>query len=332
MDVDDLPPADRLWWPFAVLVALATVRGDDGWSFDARHQQLTRNVPDGGWLRMQRLYGGRAVLWASSSGPGTETGPSPRSSWTGIPGWATSDAVHDWLHYHGATFVAWHSRHGWDTATPSVSPDAALAPLLDADLPEALIDAAAAGTVDATMLAQLVDGDPTDALDLLRSARHEAAPVQGAVRTFLANEIRAQMLHTRDRDRLLHQRPAQLVRWARIANVPAGFHHAVHQQGNGLDAAPGNTPLAAQFLLTLTNVLESLHREEATDQGGAWLFARVGYDGLNLGFDRRFDGRPYWYVGAGPTLDTLADEMARRHPAWRPAWAALLPQPGPGAG
>ena len=47
--------------------------------------------------------------------------------------------------------------------------------------------------------------------------------------------------------------------------------------------------------------------------------------------DRAFDSWPAWYAvqhaALGPTLEDLAWEMDQRAPAWRPAWASLLPLP-----
>ena len=76
-------------------------------------------------------------------------------------------------------------------------------------------------------------------------------------------------------------------------------------------------------------MLRSLHGEEAGDDSGAWLFARVTSDGVVVTFDRAFDSWPEWYRtthgSQGPTLEDLAWEMEQRKPHWRPAWASLLP-------
>jgi hypothetical protein len=171
----------------------------------------------------------------------------------------------------------------------------------------------------------LVD-DASPALAVLRGAAGEAPPVQGTVRSLLAGEIRAQMRLTPERRRVLPQRPVQLVRWARIANPPRGFVHAVHLHAPGdLEPAIGNTALAPQFRTTLDTLLSTLHVEEADEASGGWLFARITHDGLTVHLDRAFDGRPAWYEDDGPTLDALAHEMTRRAPAWRPAWSRLLP-------
>lgn len=318
--MDALPPADVLWWSFAVRTALAVARHDETWTFDPIHQ-LLRHDGDDSQLRMQRLYGGRAVLWGSTP----EADADPRRSWTGIPGWATSDAVRDWLVGSGTTFVAWHSRDGWDTATPGSDLAPAVAALVDEPVPDDLVEAARRGRVDRRLLEGLVD-DTATALHLLHAAGGEAPPVQGMVRSLLAAEIRAQMRLTPERDRMLPQRPVLLVRWSRVANPPRGFTHVVHQYGPGrLAPALGNSALAAQFRLTLDNVLARLHVEEADEASGAWLFARVSHDGVNVHFDRAFDSRPAWFEDEGPALAELDAEMTRRAPTWRPAWSRLLP-------
>jgi hypothetical protein len=319
MDVEALPAADRLWWSFAVRAALAAGRGETTWAFDPEHLLLRHDGAETR-LRMQRLYGGRVVLWGR-----TDDTP-PGREWTGIPGWATSDAVHEWLRGTGGTFIAWHARDGWDTATPAVDIAPAVDPVLVDDLPDGLVDVVAAGGhVDVRLLDGLV-ADPTPVLDVLRGAAGEAPPVQGTVRSLLAGEIRAQMRLTRERPRLLPRRPVQLVRWARIAEPARGFRHVVHQQALGeLVPDRGNTALATQFRTTLDNVLRRLHVEEADDTSGAWLFARVTHDGATVQLDRAFDSRPPWFADDGPSLAVLGAEMARRSPGWRPAWSRLLP-------
>lgn len=324
MDVEELPHADDIWWPFAVRAALDTAAHRDTWRYDAAERLLRYDGPDGTRLRMQRLYGGRMVLWG--------THPDPRraalTSWSGIPGWATSDAVHGWLQRIGATFVLWHYRDGWDSATTGPQPDEPLALLLDNDdLPPRLLAAAAAGHATAEDLAPLLDDatDPAPALALLTAAHVDGPPAQGAVRMLLATEIQAQMRITQDRERNLPQRPAVVVRWARVAEPPPGFTFSMHQQDGGLGPALGNSPIAEQFRLTLVNVFEQLHAEEASETSGAWLFARLSFDGRNVHFERAFDGRPWWYEDDGPTLRTLAAEMRRRSREWRPAWSGLLP-------
>jgi hypothetical protein len=94
--------------------------------------------------------------------------------------------------------------------------------------------------------------------------------------------------------------------------------------------APTNTRLPAPVVRTLTNVVGSLHRDEASEESGAWLFARVTSDGVMVRFDRAFDSWPDWFqvhhASDGPSLEDLAWEMGQRTPQWRPAWASLLPR------
>ncbi|MGN6252823.1 MAG: hypothetical protein ACTHNS_13495 [Marmoricola sp.] len=317
MDVDALPHPDRLWWPFALRAAVARAEDDPRWRYDTRHRMLRHDDGDAR-LRMHRIQGERAVLWGAWPDHRTT------STWTGIPGWATSDVVQNGLRRDGATFVVWHTRHGWDTATPGADLTGPVTRLLEPALPEDLVSGAAAGSADPAALRPLLAGaDPAPALAVLAAAATEERPGAG-VRRLVAAEIRAQMRLTRDRDRVLPQRPVPLVRWARVADLAWGFQYAVHLQGDRLEPARGNSTLPDQFRLTLHNVLERLHVEEATDDGGCWLFARVRWDGVTVHLDRAFDGRPTWYEDDGPTLRTLAAEMARRDPAWRPAWTRLL--------
>lgn len=322
MDVDALPEPDRLWWPFAVRAAIATARGDRTWRFDTRYRML-RHDAGPARLRMHRVEGERAVLWGAwPEHPVT-------AAWTGIPGWATSDVVQQGLRRDGATFVAWHTRHGWDTATPEADLAGPIARLLEPPLPAGVLGMVARGACDEAVLTPLLgDADPAPALALLAEASAAEPPGVG-VRRLLAAEIRAQMRMTPERDRVLPQRPVPLVRWARVAGLRWGFQYAVHLQtdadGDRLEPAHGNSPLPEQFRLTLHNVLEQLHAEEATDDGGCWLFAQVRWDGVSVHLDRAFDSRPVWAEDDGPTLSTLAGEMARRHPDWRPAWTRLLP-------
>ncbi len=78
-------------------------------------------------------------------------------------------------------------------------------------------------------------------------------------------------------------------------------------------------------------MLGSLHRDEAGEESGAWLFARVTSDGVVVSIDRAFDSWPPWYqvqhAGDGPSLEDLAWEMGQRGRRWLPPWASLLPLP-----
>lgn len=320
MELDDLPDGERLWWTFASRAALDRAASRHGWGFDPDQRVLLHDLDDGTRLRMQRLYNGRFVLW------GTAAGVTPRPAWSGLPGWVSSDAVHRWFEEVGGTFVAWHARDGWDSATPDADVVGAVQPLLADDLPEGLVDAVARADVDEVAQVLADAGDHVDAaLEILQTARVNGRPVQGRVRALLATEIRAQMRAAVERDRVLPQRPVMLVRWARIATPADRFSFVIHAGRDGLAEMPGNSRLPAQFHTSLVNLVGQLHREEGDPESGRWLFARVRVADVNVHFDRWFDSRPAWFDGDGPPLEALSAEMARRTAPWRPAWARLLP-------
>ena len=110
-----------------------------------------------------------------------------------------------------------------------------------------------------------------------------------------------------------------------MATPPRGFSFTVFADADTLAEVGGNHRLPEQSRTSLLNLLRQLHGEEAGPESGRWLIARVRFDGINVHFDRRFDSRPVWFTADGPTLETLSAEMSRRTPAWRPAWARLLP-------
>ena len=321
MDPDALPEADELWWRFAILAAVA-ISGDSEprFSYDPENQVLS--LTDGSSrVCMQRLYNGRMVLWGHTDGGDTT------DSWTGIPGWATSDAVHASLERLGATFLLWYARDGWESATTEPDIATALAPLLTSTLDTSILNAARTGSITDEHWVELGAGDAVVAHDLLKAAAGEAPAVQGTIRQLLALEIEAQMRRTRERDRLLPQRPVPLVRWTTVAKPPAGFTYAVRASLDGLVRTNDFVPrLPQDSLRSLTRVLEELYADETTEAGGSWLFARVRFNGVQAHLDRAFDSRPLW-ASQAPTLEELSLEMARRDPAWRPAWASLLPPP-----
>lgn len=319
MDLDALPDADELWWRFAILAAIGlSDPNENHFSYDSTSQVLAYH--DGKLLlAMQRLYHGRMVLWGRAKN-GEATG-----QWTGIPGWATSDAVHDSLDQMGATFLLWHARDGWESATTSPDLTGPMSIVLDADIDSVTITSARDDTLDDVGLASLGAADPALARKILREAAGEAPPVQGTVRRLLALEIEAQMRRTRDRDRLLPQRPVPLVRWATVAKPPGGFTYAVRASNSGLVRTNDFVPrLPSGSIQSLHNVLTDLYIDEASDVSGGWLFARVRFNGVQIHLDRAFDGQPLW-SSLAPSLEELADEMSRRDPAWRPAWTLLLP-------
>lgn len=319
MDLDSLPDADELWWRFAVLAAVDLSRGVESRFSHDPEQQVLGYVDGPVQLSMQRLYNGRMVLWGRTSDSQTT------DLWTGIPGWATSDAVHSSLDRLGATFLLWYARDGWESATSDPNIAEAVAPLLDATLDAELLTAARHGSVTDEQWTALGAVDPVVAQSALKAASGEAPPVQGTVRHLLAQEIEAQMRRTRERDRLLPQRPVPLVRWTTVAKPPAGFTYAVRASRDGLIRTNDFVPrLSPDAIRSLTRVLEQLYVDETTAAGGGWLFARVRFNGVQANLDRAFDSRPLW-ASQAPTLEELAIEMDRRDPAWRPAWASLLP-------
>jgi hypothetical protein len=322
VDLDALPDADELWWRFAIVAAVGLSNtAENRFSYDPSSQVLAFHDGDL-LLAMQRLYHGRMVLWGRA-----EKGRA--TAWTGIPGWATSDAVHDSLEQMGATFLLWHARDGWESATTSPDIADALSVILDTEIGPATIASARSRSLNDAGLASLGATDPALARKILNEAAGEAPPVQGAVRRLLALEIEAQMRRTRDRDRLLPQRPVPLVRWATVAKPPGGFTYAVRASGGGLIRTNDFVPrLATSSLQSLHNVLTELYLDETNDTSGGWLFARVRFNGMQIHLDRAFDGQPLWSSQA-PSLEELADEMGRRSPQWRPAWTLLLPPNGP---
>lgn len=318
VDLDGLPEADELWWRFALLAAIDISAARGGFKHDPENQVLTC-IGAAGQVSMQRLYNGRVVLWGRAEGSASV------GEWAGIPGWATSDAVHDSLDEMGATFLVWHARDGWESAIADLDLDGALTPLLDSAIDARAISAASSGALDDETLQDLGAGDLTVARQVLKAAAGEAPPIQGTVRHLLAQEIEAQMRRTRERDRLLPQRPVPLVRWTTVAKPPAGFTYAVRASAHGLIRMNDFVPrLAPDSLRSLTHVLAQLYVDETTEAGGAWLFARVRFNGVQAHLDRAFDSRPLW-ASQAPSLEELSAEMDRRDIAWRPAWASLLP-------
>jgi len=319
VDPDGLPEADEVWWRFALLAAVGISTGDEQpFSHDPTNQVLTfndgRNV-----LSMQRLYNGRTVVWGRSEDAEVA------GEWTGIPGWATSDAVHTSMDKIGATFLLWHARDGWDSAIADPDLTTAFAAVLDPTIDADVLAAARSGSIEDEQLTYLGADDVAAARAVLCAASGEAPPIQGAVRNLLALEIEAQMRRTRERDRLLPQRPVPLVRWTTVCKPPAGFTYAVRASNDGLVRTNDFVPrLRAESIRSLTNILEQLYRDETTDTGGGWLFARVRFNGVQVHLDRAFDSRPLW-ASQSPSLEELAAEMDRRDVIWRPAWASLLP-------
>jgi len=262
------------------------------------------------WASMQRIGGGRAVLWGVSGGS-----PNAISQHLdvleGAPDWASSNAVWRSIRDVKPGFLAWYSRDGWDTSTTGMFDGVVdlLTPLLRAD-PRS-VAAARAGTTDH---------------DLLRRAHgvaHVAA--QGSIRKRLRSQIHRQMREAPERDRGLHDRPTLLARWLRVSEPGISFVHTVTVDEGEL-VEHGDAPWLPEALqVSLTNILRELHRGEAGEESGAWIAAQVRVSAGRITLARAFDSLPPWYEGKGPTMRALSWEMQQRSPEWRPAWATLLP-------
>lgn len=310
MEADDLASADDLWWSWAVLADSGRLPEAASAELDSDEHVLRYRLGDS-WASMQRISGGRAVLWGRVADATRDAVTQRIDVLEGAPDWASSDAVWRSLRVTRPGFLAWYSRDGWETSTTGMFDGVVdlLSPLLRAD--PRLVDQAREGRSGS---------------DLLRDARDVAhVAAQGTIRTRLREQIHRQMRDTTERDRGLPERPTLLARWQRITDPRVPFVHAVLVDEGQLVAVSDHLPLTEAAAQSLANVLHELHRAEAGDDSGAWLVARVRFDGVRITLDRAFDSLPDWYAGPGPTLHTLSWEMQQRTPHWRPAWATLLP-------
>jgi hypothetical protein len=312
MEADDLASADDLWWSWAVLADSGRLPEGAATELDPDEHVLHYRLGDS-WTSMQRIGGGRAVLWGRVGEGVRDAVTEHVDPMAGVPDWARSDAVWRSIRVTRPGFLAWHSRDGWDTSTTGMFDGVVdlLTPLLRAD--PHLVTAAKAGTTDSALLKEA------------HGVAHVAA--QGAIRNRLKVQIHRQMRDTAERDRGLPERPTLLARWARVAEPWPPFEYAVVVDDEGqLKAVSDDVPLIDTLMRSLTNVLNELHRAEAGEESGAWILARVRFDGSRMVLDRAFDSLPAWYAGTGPTLRALAWEMQQRSHRWRPAWATLLPK------
>jgi hypothetical protein len=309
MEADDLASADDLWWSWAVLADTGRLPEGATTELDTEEHVLRYRL-GGSWACMQRISGGRAVLWGRVADARSDAVTARIDVLAGAPDWAASDAVWRSIGEARPGFLAWCSRDGWDTSTTGMFDGVVdlLAPLARAD--PHLVAAARSGDTDSV---------------LLKEAQGTArVAAQGTIRNRLREQIHRQMRDTVDRDRGLPVRPTLLARWARIAEPPLPFEHVVTVEEGQLVAATDDPPLPASAVQSLTNVLHELYRAEAADDSGAWIAARVRFDGVRITLERAFDSLPWWYAGAPPTLHALSWEMRQRSPDWRPAWATLL--------
>ncbi len=323
VEPEELPDAEDLWWSWVVLAALHRAAGDGSCRFDAHEVLLELDGADGSWLRMQRSHGRRATLWGRSA----VAPPSRDDALRGAPDWALSQSTHQ----RRPSFLAWHVHGEWDTSAPCDDEGAIhlLRPLLTVD-PRA-VELVRTGRATAETLAPYAHGDHLEeAVELVRLAGGDAPRRPGGtVGSRLRDQVHGQMRDAVETDRMLMQRPPGLVHWLRVNGPRVPFEHAVMVIRDRIVPAPTNTPLPELAVSSLTNVLATLHRDEAAEESGAWLFARVGSDGVGVTFDRAFDSWPAWYevhhASDGPSLEDLAWEMTQRQPPWLPAWASLLP-------
>jgi hypothetical protein len=324
VEPDDLPDPEDLWWSWATLAAIHRAGDEKVCTFDPGEQVLRLDLADGGWLRMQRALGSRMVLWGRSAQVGDRP-PDPRRE---APDWAVTDAAGT----GSPSFLAWHVHGEWDLSGPEPDEGAVhlLRPLLSVD-PRA-VEALRADPCPETLRTWTDGPHLEEAVALLHRVDdldRAAGSQGGAVLRRLRQQIHEQMRAGQERDRVLIQRPPLVVYWSRANGPQLPYEHAVMAVRGELRPAPTNTALPPLVERTLTNVLLQLHREEASDESGAWLFARVWSEGSMVSFDRAFDTWPEWYqvrhTSQGPSLEDLAWEMAQRSPEWRPAWSTLLP-------
>jgi hypothetical protein len=321
VDPDELPDAEDLWWSWVVLAAMHRASGDESCRLDPQSLVLALDNSDGSWLRLQRTLGRRLVLWGRSTVAAT-VAPDARQ---GAPDWALSEATEG----RRPSFFAWHVRGEWD-ASAAYDDEGALQLLR----PVLTVDPRAVGHVRSggTSVEAIIDGSHLEEADALVHAAGADAPARpgSSIWSRLRDQIHGQMRDTEESDRMLMQRPPALVQWSRINGPGVPFEHAVLVTRRQVAPAPTNTPLPDSVTSTLTNVLLALHHDEASEESGAWLFARVTSDGVVVKFDRAFDSWPDWYqvhhADDGPSLEDLSWEMRQRAREWRPAWASLLPR------
>lgn len=310
MEADDLASADDLWWSWAVLSTGDHLPEGARSELDREEHVLSYSYGDS-WARMQRIGGGRAVIWGKAAGSVKDAISTHLDVLEGAPDWASSNAVWRSIRTTKPGFLAWYSRDGWDTSTTGMFDGVVdlLSPLLRAD--PHLVAAARRGELD------------HDLLTAAQGVAHVSA--QGAIRKRLRSQIHRQMRDTAETDRGLPERPTLLARWYRVSDPGISFQHTVHvDQG---DLVPfGDAPWLPEALqVSLGNILRELHRAEAGEESGAWIAAQVRVASGRITLARAFDSLPPWYTGKGPTLRALTWEMQQRSAAWRPAWATLLP-------
>jgi hypothetical protein len=228
--------------------------------------------------------------------------------------------------------MAWYVHGEWDGTALGVDEGAPhlLRPLLSVD--PRVVKLGRAGLLTPDELSAYAHGDHLEeAAEIARlAASTPPRTSRGSVHSRLRDQIHVQMRDTEEVDRELMQRPPLLVQWSRASGPGVPFEYAVMLVQGRIFPSPVTSRLPANAARSLTNVLLTLHHEEASEESGAWLFARVTSDGVVVRFDRAFDSWPTWYrvlhSSQGPSLDDLTWEMGQRTPQWQPAWASLLPR------
>src|SRR3954451_23841579 len=178
MEADDLASADDLWWSWAVLADCRRTPEGASTELDADDHVLHYRL-GGSWASMQRIGGGRAVIWGRVAGAVKDAVTERLDPLSGGPDWARSDAVWRATRAVRPGFLAWYSRDGWDTSTTGMFDGVVdlLVPLLRADPHD--VAAAQAGTTEN---------------ELLRKAQGVAhVSAQGAIRKRLRSQIHRQM-------------------------------------------------------------------------------------------------------------------------------------------
>lgn len=309
---DDQVSADDLWWSWAVVAARPDLPEGTAMGFDEEEHVLSLDRGDG-WLRMQRMGGGRALLWGRTSDSPIPLQRRPEDVLVGVPDWADSDAVRRSCAERAPEFLAWYAHGEWDTNTTDRWDDSLH-----------LFDIMRTAGRDEVRAARAGEADHP----LLVAARGAAQlSSQHRMRRRLAIQIHRQMRDTHEADRGLPDRPTLLVQWLRIAVPPYPFQHVVRVDQGEVTPVSTVPRLTADATRRLTSVLQQVHGAEASDESGAWLIARVVYDGVRITLERAFDSLPPWFRAEPPSLATLAWEMRQRTPRWRPGWSLLLPRP-----
>lgn len=307
MDADATVSADDLWWSWAVIAT----RPDqpEGIQVGLIEDDHVLTVDHGdSWLRMQRLTGGRALLWGRTKQPPTEE----VDVLADAPDWASSDAVWRSTNHQAPEFLAWYAHDEWDSNSPGDAWEDSLH-LFDimrtADRDE--VRAARAGETD---------------VPLLKAAAGRAnLSSQGALRKRIRTQIHQQMRDAAEVPRDLPPRPMMLERWRRVSQPAFAFFHVVAAREGTVVPLSTVPSLPREIWTSLTNVLQHLYQVESGEDSGAWLLARVAYDGQRITLDRAFDSLPVWFDGKGPRLAVLTWEMRQRTSSWRPGWSRLLP-------